>query len=66
MLSKQLLVRLPNLALKRGDSRILFQSTMANVEIEGLANEPAGPTMITQVPGPKSLDMIKELDTIQV
>ena len=34
--------------------------------ISGLCNEPIGPLMLTKVPGPKSLEMIKDLDTLQV
>jgi hypothetical protein len=42
---------------------IRLQST---IDIDGLQNEPAGPIMLTEVPGPKSLDMITQMDKIQV
>jgi len=48
------------------------QSTQAKKQkdswdgISGLENEPNGPIMYTQVPGPKSLEMIKDLDTLHV
>jgi hypothetical protein len=49
---------------------IRLQSTLAKasetLEIDGLQNEPSGPKMVTEVPGPKSIAMIKEMDSLQV
>ncbi len=51
---------------------VASQSTQAKKQkdnwdgISGLENEPNGPIMYTQVPGPKSLEMIKDLDTLHV
>ena len=35
-------------------------------DIEGLENEPKGPTMVTECPGPKSKEMLNDLNSLVV
>ncbi len=52
--------------------RVASQSTLTKKSndnwdgISGLENEPDGPFTHTPVPGPKSLEMIKDMDTLHV